>query len=170
MRVWVAGLALAAAVAATSAAAQTPGAGVQFPGLRQQDPDLPVEVSADSLAVDQAAGTAVFTGNVVAVQGDLRLTAAEVRVTYTAGGDGIERLDATGGVTLVSPTEAAEAAEAVYTPASGNVVMTGNVLLTQGRNAISGQRLVIDLRGGTGVMEGRVTTVFTPGAGAAPRN
>ncbi|QYK42073.1 MAG: lipopolysaccharide transport periplasmic protein LptA [Paracoccaceae bacterium] len=160
---------LAAGVSICAAVVSAQGAGVQFPGLRQ-DAGLPVEVSADSLSVDQAAGGAVFSGNVIAIQGDLRLTAAEVRVRYAEGGGGIETMHATGGVTLVSPTEAAEAAEAVYTIGSGSVVMTGNVLLTQGQNAISGQRLVIDLRAGTGVMEGRVTTVFTPGAGAAPKN
>jgi lipopolysaccharide export system protein LptA len=44
--------------------------------------------------------------------------------------------------------------------------MTGSVLLTQGRNAIAGERLVLDLKAGTGVMEGRVKTVFTPGSAA----
>lgn len=143
------------------------GAQVEFGGIRQ-DPTQPVEISADSLRVNQTDGTAVFTGNVIAVQGDLRLVAGEVQVDYTEGGDGIERLRASGGVTLVNATDAAEGREAVYTPASGQIVMTGDVLLTQGRNAISGQRLVIDLRSGTGVMEGRVQTIFTPGAPARP--
>lgn len=139
---------------------------VAFGGLRQ-DTTLPVEVTADSLNVNQTDGTAVFTGNVLAVQGDMRLSAAEVRVAYAKEGNAIETLHATGGVTLVNATDAAEAREAVYTIASGNVVMTGDVLLTQGKNAISGQKLVLDLKAGTGVMEGRVKTVFTPGAAPA---
>lgn len=140
------------------------GTQVAFGGVRQ-DPSLPVEVTADSLSVNQSDGTAVFRGNVMAVQGEMRLTAGEVRVEYAQGGGAIERLHASGGVTLVNATDAAEAAEAVYTLATGNVVMTGNVLLTQGQNAIAGERLVLDLRAGTGVMEGRVRTVFRPGAG-----
>lgn len=141
--------------------ARAQGAEVAFGGIRQ-DPTLPVEVTADSLSVNQKDGFALFTGNVVAVQGEMRMTAAEVRVEYTEGGSGIETLHASGGVTLVSPTDAAEAREATYTVATGGVVMTGNVLLTQGKNAISGQRLVMNLTDGTGRMEGRVQTVFVP--------
>ena len=153
--------ALACALAAPlGAAAQQ--ATVAFGGLKQ-DTSLPVEVQADTLAVNQADGTAVFTGNVLVGQGDMRLTAGSVRVEYGANGTAIERLHATGGVTMASATDAAEAREAIYTIASGKVEMQGDVLLTQGQSAISGQKLVIDLKAGTGVMEGRVSTVFVPG-------
>jgi lipopolysaccharide export system protein LptA len=37
------------------------------------------------------------------------------------------------------------------------------VLLTQGTTTISGERLVYNLDAGTGTMDGRVQTVFTPG-------
>jgi lipopolysaccharide export system protein LptA len=137
-------------------------ANLQFGGLRQ-DTSLPVEVTSDSLSVDQASGAAVFTGNVLAKQGDMRLSAGTIRVEYTADGKGIDSLIASGGVTLVSPTDAAEAAEAVYTIASGTVVMRGNVLLTQGNAAISGQNLTVNLKNGTGTMTGQVKTVFRPG-------
>lgn len=140
------------------------GAKVAFGGLKQ-DTSLPVEITADSLEVNQTDGQATFTGNVLVGQGELRLSAARIEVEYDDGGQGIKTLTATGGVTIVNATDAAEAQEAVYTIASGNVVMTGNVLLTQGPNAISGERLVLNLRDGTGVMEGRVKTVFTPGGG-----
>ncbi|WP_022703272.1 LptA/OstA family protein [Pseudorhodobacter ferrugineus] len=148
------------ALAPTMGAAQ--GASVAFGGLKQ-DTSLAVEVSADQLAVNQADGTAVFTGNVLVGQGAMRLSAGRVKVEYTADGTGISKLFASEGVTLINATDAAEAREAVYTIDSGNVVMTGDVLLTQGGNALSGQKLVIDLKAGTGVMEGRVQTVFQPG-------
>ncbi len=69
-----------------------------------------------------------------------------------------------GGVTLTSPTEAAEGREAVYTVTSGEVVMTGDVLLTQGGSTIAGQKLIVDLDTGTGRMDGRVKTVIDPKA------
>ncbi|RUS64931.1 lipopolysaccharide transport periplasmic protein LptA [Pseudorhodobacter sp. E13] len=138
------------------------GASVAFGGLKQ-DTTLPVEVTADNLAVNQADGTAEFSGNVLVGQGDMRLSAGRVKVEYTADGTGISRLFASEGVTLINATDAAEAREAIYTIESGEVVMTGDVLLTQGGNALSGQKLVIDLKAGTGVMEGRVQTVFQPG-------
>lgn len=138
-------------------------ANIAFGGMKQ-DTSLPVTLDADSLSINNADGSARFTGNVVVSQGEMRLTAGEVQVEYLPDGGGIKTLHATGGVTLLNAADAAAAKEAVYTIDTGNVVMTGDVLLTQGANAVSGQKLVINLKDGTGVMEGRVQTVFTPGA------
>ncbi|WP_343080340.1 lipopolysaccharide transport periplasmic protein LptA [Ostreiculturibacter nitratireducens] len=149
----------------TALPALAQGTGVSFGGIRA-DTTQPVEVSADQLAVNQNDGTATFTGNVIVGQGEMRLSAAEVRVEYATGDQRkIERLHATGGVTLVSGADAAEAAEAVYTIDTGVVVMTGSVLLTQGQSAISGEKLTVDLKSGTGVMEGRVRTILQTGGG-----
>lgn len=152
--------------AAHGAGAQTGSTSVAFGSLKG-DPALPVEVTADQLRVNQADGTALFTGNVLVGQGVLRLSSAELTVEYDEAGKAIRRMHATGGVTLANGAETAEAQEAVYTLSDGVVVMTGDVLLTQGSSAISGSRLTVDLTSGTGVMEGRVTTVFIP-AGASP--
>ena len=153
-------LAVALGVAASQIMAQN--AAIAFGGLKQ-DTTLPVEVQADRLTVNNADGTAVFTGNVLVGQGEMRLTAAEVRVTYAADGKAIDSLLALGGVTISNLADAAEATEAVYTINSGVVVMTGDVLLTQGASAIAGKKLTIDLKAGTGLMEGRVSTTFVPG-------
>ncbi len=137
-------LALGLVLAAPGAMAQTGGATVAF-GSMKGDPTLPVEVTADQLEVNQADGTALFTGNVVVIQGEMRLTAPRVKVNYAEDRQEIERLDASGGVTLVNGGEAAESEEAVYTIDIGEVVMTGQVLLTQGSSALSGNRLTVDL-------------------------
>lgn len=133
-------------------------------GTGSFDTGLPIEVSADSLSVDQQSGAAVFDGNVLVVQGDVRLSAGRVEIVYATGesgaANGIETLKAAGGVTFVTATDAAEAREAVYSIGSGTVTLVGDVLLTQGNTAISGERLVVDLNAGTGRMEGRVRTVI----------
>lgn len=145
-----------------AAQALAQGANIAF-GALQHDASQAVEVSADQLSMDQAAGTAVFAGNVVIAQGDLRLAAARVEVEYSGDGqNGISRLLASGGVTFVAGTEAAEAREASYDLDTGTVVMSGDVVLTQGSNALSGDKLTIDLDAGTGVMDGRVRSVFRP--------
>ena len=158
-------LMLAVALAAMSpAAAGAQGATVAFGGIKT-DRTLPVEVTADQLTVNQTDATAIFTGNVIVIQGDLRIAAAAIRVEYDKDDrTRIDRIHATGGVTLTSPTEAAEGREALYDVASGEVVMTGEVLLTQGGSTVAGQKLVIDLGTGTGRMDGRVRTVISPKA------
>ena len=139
------------------------GAQVAFGGLKH-DSSQPGEISADSLAVDQAKGTAEFKGSVVAGQAALRLTADRVLVEYATEGEKvtgeISKLSAYGNVTLVNGAEAAEGQEAIYTLEDGKVRMSGDVLLTQGQNAISGEVLNIDLNTGTALFEGRVRTIF----------
>lgn len=159
---------LAAATAMCLAQSPPPAAAqaqVPFGGL-QHDATLPVEIAADGLELDQSSGTAVFTGGVTVGQGSLRLAADRLEVFY-AGADGtgrVERMLASGNVTLSNGAEAAEAARATYAVADGIIEMEGDVLLTQGENALSSQRLRIDLAAGTGVLEGRVQTIFVPGA------
>lgn len=133
-------------------------------GAIQQDTSLPVEVTADSLSVSQQDGTAIFTGNVVIIQGEMRLAAPRVLVVYTEASQGqearIARLEATGGVTLVSGPDAAEAERADYNVDDGQVVMQGNVLLTQGASALTSDLMRVNLEDGTAQMDGRVRTIL----------
>lgn len=138
------------------------GSQVAF-GVLQQDTKLPVEVTADSLSVDQATGTAIFTDNVVIAQGEMRLAAARVLVVYRAESQGIERLEATGGVTLVSGPDTAESERADYDIDNGTIVMTGNVLLLQGPSALSSDTMTVQLNDGTAQMSGRVKTILNTG-------
>lgn len=177
MRVaWIVALMLMCAPAAW------PQATVPFGGF-EHDNTLPVEITSDALALDQAAGTAIFTGAVKVGQGALRMAADRLEVFYAAappevapetgaagapasdagsGTGAIERMLASGNVTLSNGAEAAEAAKASYVVATGIIEMEGDVLLTQGANALSSEKLRIDLTAGTGVLEGRVQTIFTP--------
>ena len=107
------------------------------------------------------AGKETVVGNVVVGQGVMRLSAPRLLVVYKPEG-GIDRLEATGGVTLVSGEDAAESDRADYTIDDGVVVMTGNVLLTQGANALTAQRMTVNLVTGTAQMSGRVKTILDP--------
>ena len=132
-------------------------------GAGDYDNSLPVEVNADRLDLDQSSGAATFTGNGIVGEGDLRLTGDVVDVEYATEGPGqIERLHARGSVTLATGAETAEANEAVYTIASGLVVLTGDLILSQGDNALAGEKLTVRLDDGTGVMEGRVRVIVRP--------
>lgn len=145
-----------------TAPAYSQGTSVSF-GIIQQDPAAPVEVTADNLAVDQATGIAIFEGNVVIGQGELRLSAQRVEVVYRAENAGIANLIATGGITLASGPDAAEAERADYNIDSGTIVMSGSVLLTQGSSAITAQKMSINLKDGTANMSGRVKTILLTG-------
>ena len=142
------------------------GTDVSF-GAIGRNIDSPVEITADTLQIDQENGRATFVGNVVVGQGEMRLTGDEVEVAYATdnGGPGaVEELEARGNVTFVSGDEAAEARNGRYTVAGAQLVLTGDVVLTQGTTTIAGDRLTVDVAAGAGVMEGRVRVVFQPEA------
>ncbi|MBW4706840.1 lipopolysaccharide transport periplasmic protein LptA [Roseobacter sp. YSTF-M11] len=149
-------------ILATAPALMAQGTQVAF-GALQQDKSLPVEVTADNLSVDQATGTAVFTGNVVVGQGEMRLSAKRVLVVYREETDGIESMEATGDVLLVSGPDAAESEKANYNIDDGTIVMTGNVLLTQGPSALTADRMTVQLESGTAQMSGSVKTILQTG-------
>ncbi len=132
-------------------------------GAISADPNAPVEITADNLSIDQTSGTAVFEGNVVVGQGDLRLNAGRVQVIYNGTSGDISRLLASGGTTFVTATEAAESNTAEYDLDAGTLVMRGDVLLTQGTSAISANTMNIDMATGAAQMEGNVRTIFNQG-------
>ncbi|MDW3180592.1 MULTISPECIES: LptA/OstA family protein [unclassified Roseobacter] len=147
---------------ATAPALLAQGTQVAF-GSLQQDTGLPVEVTADNLAVDQGTGEAVFTGNVVVGQGAMRLSAKRLLVVYREDTEGIERMEATGDVVLVSGPDAAESERADYNIDDGTIVMTGNVLLTQGPSALTADKMTVQLDTGTAQMAGSVKTILQTG-------
>lgn len=129
--------------------------------LRGHNTNAPVDVAADRIEVQDRSDRAIFSGNVVATQGDLTLSAARLTVYYSeAGGIQIDRITASGGVTLRSPSETARGELAIYDLNSGIITMLGGVTLTQGQSRVSGARLVLNLDTGRAVLDG--------GAGGAP--
>tara|TARA_Y100001933_G_scaffold224416_1_gene236996 strand:+ start:1374 stop:1868 length:495 start_codon:yes stop_codon:yes gene_type:complete len=137
------------------------GAAFAF-GQVQRDRSAPVEVTSDTLSVDQNDNSALFTGSVVIAQGAMRLSAPRVRVVYLPDRSGIESLEATGGVTLTSGEDAAEAASAAYNLDTGMIELRGDVLLVQGQSAISGDTVIVDTNAGTAQVNGRVRTILQP--------
>ena len=141
-----------------------------FGGFKH-DSTQPIEITADSLEVRQAENQAVFSGEVVAGQGTLRLTADRLVVSYSTEGSSdastgaIQNVRAEGNVFLSNGSETAQGDWAEYNVVAGTINMGGKrVVLTQGGNALAGQRLFVDLNSGVGRMEGRTTATFAPAA------
>lgn len=128
------------------------------------DRSAPVEVAADNLDIDQNTGRATLTGNVVIVQGDLRLSANIVIVDYTTTGPDrrIERMNARGDVLIVAGEDAAEGAEATYLIETSQITMNGDVVVTQDGNTLAGDRLAVNLDSGEGTVTGRVRSTLQP--------
>ncbi len=168
-------LAFALALAGFAALGTAPAVGQDAASaLRGHNSNAPVDVAADRIEVQDRADRAVFAGNVVVRQANLTLTAGRVTVAYTSsGGIQIQRIDASGGVTVRSPSETARGNFGIYDLNERIITLIGEVTLTRGASNVNGGRLVIDLDTGRAVMDGggppgtsageggRVTGTFT---------
>lgn len=183
---FAAALAVGAAAPSFAQESEQQGLGSNFNGL-QLEGDQPISIEANQLDVDDQAAQAVFTGNVQVVQGDTELRTSKLIVHYQKNEDGegeaqdsgtlpggssdIERLEASGKVYVKSADQVATADQGSFDMASQQIVMTGNVVLTQGENVAEGCRLTIQADTGVARLEaancesggaGRVRLMLTP--------
>ena len=152
--------ALAAALLGSGMALAQSGASA----LKGHDSKAPIDLAADRAEAQDRSDRAIFAGNVVVKQGDLTLRTARLTLAY-ANTDGIDinRIDASGGVTVTSPSETARGDFAVYDLNEGLITMVGNVRLERGGSFLSGGRLTIDLDTGRAVMDGGLRGVNQAG-------
>ena len=132
----------------------------------------PVDIEADILEIDENKNIAVFSGNVVAKQGDLHLNSTELVVFYEkkkGGGTDVKTMDAKGGVVIITRTQKITGAWAKFDLKADTVTVGGDVVVTQGKNVIRGRRLFVNQRTGktrfissAGGAKSRVRGLFQP--------
>ena len=170
------GIALAAVIAiAPDALAQTSASRGQPSGPPnalqgfQQNRGEPVRIEAGSLTVRDKDKVATFSGNVKVVQGDTTMRCKSLVVFYegqgaagdmkaaTPGPGGqqqISRLEAKGGVVVTQKDQTATGETGLFDMRSNTVTLSGNVVVSQGRNVMRGSRLVVDLTTGVSKVDG----------------
>lgn len=131
------------------------------------DRTQPISVSADEGTANFETETAVYSGNVVVTQGDLRLRADTLTIKAPKGA--IATIEADGGIVLTSKSGDATASRATYDVPARRVTLSGNVVLTQGENVLRGNLLTVNLDSGVAELtasgaEGRVEGLFMPPA------
>jgi lipopolysaccharide export system protein LptA len=180
----------AASVLSVSAAAQG-----FIPNGQGQGRDQPVQIDAKTLEVHDKNKTATFAGDVRVVQGSTTMTCRTLVVFYgqelgiagaqpvaasaKPGGaapdaQNIRRIEARGDVTVVSKDQTANGDLGVYDLVAKTITLSGNVTVTQGKNVIHGERVVVDTvtgnahveasstATGSGAPQGRVRALIIP--------
>lgn len=140
--------------------------------IAAHDSDAPVNYAADRIELQDRQNRVVLAGNVRIDQAGLQLAAARTMVDYTdAGSLRIQRIMATGGVTVTRGNERATGDVAVYDFNRRIITMAGGVRLNRGSDTLNGGRLVIDLRSGVSSVDGRASgsSSVTGAPGAASR-
>ncbi len=156
------------ALAAVSALAVLALPAVGDAQVNKQTSNQPIAFGADS--GEQTAATIALRGRAELTQGGNRLRADAITMFRNAAGDP-DRVEATGTVYFVTPTQSMRGDRAVYTINNGEVVVTGNVILTQGQNVLTGGRLNYNVNTDAATMAGaprgsagtRIQGVFYPG-------
>ena len=131
---------LIAAFAATTAVP----ASAQFSTNR----DAPTVIDAD--VADSQPGVILLSGQVDVRQAEVRVLADTMKI-YTEGGsnnvnDGIRRIEAAGNFYYITPEQEVKGAQGVYEGATETVTVTGDVVLLQGENVVTGDKLIYDTR------------------------
>ena len=138
-----------------------------------QDKDQPVQIEAASLEVRDKSKMATFSGDVQVVQGDTTMKCQKLVVFYgqevgiaqagaqppdakppdakpaptpagPKGAQNIRRIEARGGVTVITKDQNASGDLGVYDLLAKTITLTGNVVVSQGQNVIHGERVVVD--------------------------
>jgi lipopolysaccharide export system protein LptA len=127
--------------------------------LRGHNSDAPIDWGAERIEVQDRANRVILTGNVVAKQANLTLNAERITVAYLqSNGIKVQRIDASGGVRLRSPSETARGDFAIYDLGQRLITLIGNVTLTREGSDVNGGRLVLDLDSGLAVMSGSASS------------
>ncbi len=155
-----------------------------------QNREQPVHIDAATLEVRDKDKQATFSGNVHVVQGDTTMRCKSLVVFYEGGEGGagktlkaadpgpngqqkIKRLEARGAVVVTQKEQTATGDLGLFDMKTNTVTLSGNVVMTQGRNVLRGDRLVVDLTSGVSRIEsgqngtGRVQGLFLP-SGSGP--
>jgi len=134
------------------------------PESRRDTSNLPITIKSNDLAADNKGKTAVFTGKVVAKQGDVTIFCDRMTVYYGNTQGDVDKIEADGNVRIVQENRTGAAAHAVYESKLGRITLTGgSPKVMQGADTVSGETItyfIDDER--SSVTGGRVEAVIHP--------
>lgn len=100
---------------------------------------LPITVKSNEMTADNKGKTAVFSGKVVAKQGDVTIFSDRLVVNYAEINGEVDKVEAYGNVRIVQLNRTGFADQAVYDSGTGRIVLTGTPRVVQGGDSISGK-------------------------------
>lgn len=134
------------------------------PESRRSTSNLPITVKSNELSADNKGKTAVFSGKVVAKQGDVTIFCDRMTVYYGNNQGDVDKIEADGNVRIVQENRTGMASHAVYESRLGKITLTGgSPKVMQGEDTVSGEIItyfIDDER--SSVSGGRVEAVIHP--------
>ncbi len=148
-----------------------------------QNRDQPIQIESASLEMRDKKKEATFSGNVKVVQGDTTMTSRVLVVFYESGSQSppaasantksaakpapplqsavpgpsgsssIKRLEARGDVVVIQKDQVVTGQSALFDTTTNLITMLGGVVLTQCKNVLRGDRLLVDMTTGVSRVE-----------------
>lgn len=113
----------------------------------ETDPTAPIEINADRLDVYRNESQAIFLGNVVAIQGAMKMTSHKALLLANQAGDRLKTIRAEGDVYLISENGSQATGDwAEHNVAAKELILGGQVVtLTENGNKLRGTQLFVDM-------------------------
>jgi lipopolysaccharide transport protein LptA len=131
-----------------------------FAGLNMSGQKGPTNIKSDSLNLDYQNKAIIFIGHVHAVQAGGDLTSDRLRVQYGADFHDIKMMYADGNVRISQGTRWVTGDHAVLDQTKHTVVITGNPVVHDGEDQITGTLITVDLVTGKSTVEHPRVVIF----------
>jgi len=126
----------------------------------------PIYITSDWMEVDQKKNTITYKGRVVTIQADMTMRSETLRAYYEPEMKQMKEIVAEGSVQATQGNRVATGDKAVFNGKTKTVTLTGNPVMRQGNNQVSGTRIIYYVEDDRAVAEGkgevRVRAVIFP--------
>lgn len=131
------------------------------------DRNTPIQITSDRMDAYNEKGIVVFDGNAIATQGDRTIRAEKIILYYKKKTEGsekaedtgirkngdLDKIEAKGNVRITQLERVVTGNEAVYLQDAQKIIITGNAVLSEGKNVVRGEQVVVFLNENRGVVE-----------------
>lgn len=126
----------------------------------------PIFITSDRMELDQRKNTITYRGHVVTLQGDMTIRSEALTAYYDPDMKQLKEVVAEGKVHVTQGDRVATGTKAVFNGKAQTITLTGNPVVRQGNNQVSGSRITFFIAQDRAVVEGgaqqRVKAIIFP--------
>lgn len=131
-----------------------------FSALQLSSGHGPIDIKSDKLELDYKNDSVLFSGHVRAIQAGATLTSDSLKVLYGKNFHQVKKMFANGNVRMSQGTRWATGEHAVLDQAAHTVTLTGNPVVHNGPDQVTGSRIIVHLDSGKSEVMGARAVLF----------
>lgn len=132
-----------------------------------QENQAPIEVTSERMEALSAPRRVLFSGTVVASQGDIVMYADRMTIYFRENDNEVARIHAEGRVRIVQGERVATGDTGIFHRDEQMVVLSGNPRIIQGRDSVEGDEIIVYLQEERSIVKSRegapARAIFHPG-------